>query len=63
MVIEAENIVLPPDIQLMGSRRYISGVGRVGAKIKLLIDCEKLFDSDETSSMEKINTGEVYEVF
>ena len=54
MVIEESNIVPPPDVQPPDTRRYISGIGKVGTEVKLLIDCEKLFDINEMKSMEVI---------
>lgn len=54
-LIDEDNIVPPPDIQLKGSRRYISGIGKVGAEVKLLVDCERLFDDDETTGLNKIH--------
>ncbi len=54
MVIDEDNIVLPPDVQLKDSRRYISGIGKVDLDVKLLIDCERLFDDSETKSIEKL---------
>jgi purine-binding chemotaxis protein CheW len=59
MVIDEEDVVPPPDIQTSDSRRYISGIGKVGEKIKLIIDCERLFDDDETESMEGIEEGAI----
>ena len=58
MVIDEYNIEPPPDVQLPGSRRYIIGIGKVDSEVKLLIDCEKLFDSDEVYSLENSNKGE-----
>lgn len=55
MVIDGDSIVPPPDVQLEGSHRYISGIGKAGENVKLLIDCEKLFNDHETKSIEEIN--------
>lgn len=55
LVIEKENIAPPPDVQLENSRRYLCGVGKVGAEVKLLIDCERLFDGKETANIKKIS--------
>lgn len=55
LVIDEDVIVPPPDVQLEDSHRYISGIGKVGAEVKLLIDCEKLFNEHETQSIEKIS--------
>ena len=53
IVIDKESIVPPPDLQLPDSRRYISGIGKVGAEVKLLIDCDRLFDDNETKNFER----------
>ncbi len=44
MTIDDENIVSPPDIQSHAANKYISGIGKVGDSIKLLLDCEILLD-------------------
>jgi purine-binding chemotaxis protein CheW len=54
MMIDKESIVPPPDVQLPDSRRYISGIGKVDAEVKLLIDCNRLFNDNETISIESI---------
>ncbi len=53
-VMVIEDIVPPPDVQLPDSHRYISGIGKVGTDVKLLIDCERLFNDSEATSIEKI---------
>lgn len=45
--IDDEDIVPPPDSRTGIKNRYIQGVGKVGGEVKLLLDCEKLFDEDE----------------
>lgn len=55
MVIDEDSIVPPPDVQFEDGYRYISGIGKVGAEVKLLIDCEKLFNEHETQSIERIS--------
>lgn len=54
IAIDESNIVPPPDVQKKGSRGYISGIGKVGETVKLLVDSEKLFNGEETKSMIKI---------
>ncbi len=54
MVIGQSNIVPPPDVQLPNSHRYVCGIGKVGADVKLLIDCERLFNDSEANSIERI---------
>ena len=41
------NIVPPPDIALLGNR-YIKGIGKVEETVKLILDCNKLLNNDET---------------
>ncbi len=44
LTIEGFSIVPPPEHSSMGvQNKYISGIGRVGNEIKLLLDCEKIF--------------------
>ncbi len=51
MVIAGDNIVPPPALQRTKGRRYISGIGKTGSEMIMLIDCEKLFDSSELSGL------------
>jgi purine-binding chemotaxis protein CheW len=43
LVIPEENIVPPPEIK-SSKNKYIKGIGKVGATVKLLIDCDKIFN-------------------
>jgi len=49
---EAE-IVAPPDVS-KGGNRYIKGIGKVGSEVKLLLDCDKLLNDEETENLLKI---------
>lgn len=49
----------PPAMQLRGSLCYISGIAKTDGKIKLLIDCERLFNDKETTVLDNMNKGEV----
>jgi len=49
--IDDGDIVPPPDIRTGIQNRYIQCVGKVGSKVKLLLDCERLFDEDETQQI------------
>nr|NNM90664.1 purine-binding chemotaxis protein CheW [Bacilli bacterium] len=48
-----EEIVLPPDLK-KDSNRYISGIGKVGGDVKLLIDGMKLLSDDDALLVEKM---------
>ncbi len=53
--ISDENIVPPPDARTGVQNKYIKGIGRVGDRIKLLLDCEKLFLENELQAISEIN--------
>ena len=47
-------IVAPPEMTST-SQTYIKGIGKVGAEVKLILDCEKLLnheDAEQLASME-----------
>ena len=46
--IDDDHIVPPPDQRTGIKNRYIKNIGKVGNDVKLLLDCEKLFNEDET---------------
>jgi len=46
MPIREEDIVLPQELKA-AQNRYIKGIGKVGAEVKLLLDCDKLLNDDE----------------
>ncbi len=41
------DIVPPPGTWAGAGRRYLSGIGKVDGKVKLLLDCEQLFTGEE----------------
>ena len=47
-------IVTPPDMN-KNANKYIKGIGKVGAEVKLLLDCEKLLSEDETDLLVACN--------
>lgn len=49
-----ENIVPPPDVKTGFQNRYIKGVGKVEEDVKLLLDCNKLFEEREVEFLEKV---------
>lgn len=54
LTINDENIVPPPQYSSSSQNRYIKGVGKVGTDVKLLLDCERLFNDGEFAAMEGI---------
>ena len=46
-----ENISPPPDMGTGVQNKYIMGVGKVGDKVKLLLDCRKLFSHEEAQAL------------
>jgi len=44
--IPSEYVIEPPAAQTTYNHKYISGIGRVGDKIVLILDCEKLIGED-----------------
>lgn len=45
--IAEEDIVTPPDLNNGSRSKYISGIGKAGDEVKLLLDCEKLLSMEE----------------
>lgn len=54
ITISEADIVPPPDIRKTGNR-YIKGIGKAGSEVKLLLDCEKLLNEDDTDLLININ--------
>lgn len=52
--IDDENIAPPPDNRSGVQNRYISGIGKAGNEVKLLLDCGKLFYDEETKVLNEI---------
>lgn len=50
LTIDDENIVPPPPAQTGAFNRYIKAIGRTGDDVKLLLDCDQLFDKDEINA-------------
>lgn len=57
--IEDENIVPPPDLHTELKCRYLEGVGMIGERVILLIDCNRLFDEQEFMSLSDIGAKEM----
>ncbi len=54
MTIDDENIAPPPSYKSGIRNRYIRGIGKIGDEVKLLLDCKKLFDDNETQEISEI---------
>ena len=52
IAIEDGNISPPPKHGTGANCRYLSGIGKVGKEVKLLLDCESLFDCEETDALQ-----------
>ncbi len=51
VAIEDESISPPPSIETGASSRYLSGIGKIGNEVKLLLDCESLFVGAEADML------------
>ncbi|MEN6349069.1 MAG: chemotaxis protein CheW [Syntrophomonas sp.] len=52
--IAEEDIVAPPDIRAGFHHRYIKGIGKVGTKVVLILDCDKLLSDEEYNTVGEI---------
>jgi purine-binding chemotaxis protein CheW len=52
VTIDDANIVPPPDWRTGAQNRYIKSIGKVGNDVKLLLDCDKLFQDGDLTEME-----------
>lgn len=53
VTIPETEIVPPPDLNKSGSR-YIKGIGKVGSDVKLILNCERMLNEDESDSISNI---------
>ncbi len=49
--IDDANISPPPEMGAGVQNRYLLGVGKVGDKVKLILDCRKLFTAQEAQAL------------
>lgn len=54
LTIEDEDIAPPPSYKSGIRNRYIRGIGKIGEVVTLLLDCNKLFDEQETQEISEI---------
>lgn len=52
--ISEEDIENAPDIIAGIERKYITGIGKIGERILILLDLDKLFDDKEKESLEAV---------
>ena len=53
-VLTIEQVVPPPAFQTGITNQYISGIGKVNDEVKLLLDCERLFDGEMTKMLNHV---------
>jgi purine-binding chemotaxis protein CheW len=58
LTIEDDNIATPPANRVGFENRYIMGIGKIGGKVQLLLDCQKLLLGDEFANMSISNEDE-----
>lgn len=51
LAIQEEEVVPPPDVARGISNRYIKGIGKAGNEVKLILDCNKLLNDEETEDL------------
>lgn len=54
LTIDDDDIAPPPSYKSGIRNRYIRGIGKIGDEVKLLLDCKKLFDENETQEISDI---------
>lgn len=54
MTIDDQNVAEPPDSRTGIHNKYIKGIGKIEGDVKLLLDCKKLFDEEETQVIGEI---------
>ena len=59
VVIDDQDIAPPPGFEIGTAKRYIKGIGKVDNEVKLLLDCENLFNAQEIQLLEDIQEGKL----
>lgn len=54
ITIDDSNIVPPPDWRTGAQNRYIKSIGKVGNDVKLLLDCNMLFQDGDMTGLEDV---------
>lgn len=55
--IEETDIAPPPDLSIPGANNFLSGIGKVNNEVKLLLNCEKLFNCSEANAIHDLSEG------
>jgi purine-binding chemotaxis protein CheW len=55
LAIDDSNIVPPPSAKTGAYNETIKAIGKVGNDVKLLLNCDKLFDTDDHNILENLN--------
>lgn len=55
--IDNKDIAPPPDLNICGAQKYLSGIGKADDGVKLLLNCDKLFDCSEMDSINEMTGG------
>jgi purine-binding chemotaxis protein CheW len=50
-----QDIAPPPQVSNSYHHKYISGIGKVGNNVKLLLDCEKMLNDEEVEALGNIS--------
>ncbi|MBM7685388.1 chemotaxis protein CheW [Defluviitalea raffinosedens] len=53
LTINKDEIAAPPDMS-KGGNKYLKGIGKVRNEVKLLLDCDKLLNEEETKNLSEI---------
>jgi purine-binding chemotaxis protein CheW len=53
IVIPEPNRVAPPAFRVEAANRYIKAIGKVDDQVKLLLDCDRLLNTETTKSLQK----------
>ncbi len=54
MTIDDQSVAKPPSSKTGIRNKYIKGIGKIEGDVKLLLDCKKLFDEEETQTIGEI---------
>ncbi|HWP97609.1 MAG TPA: chemotaxis protein CheW [Syntrophomonadaceae bacterium] len=54
IAIADEEIVPPPNLRVGFQNNYIKGIGRIGAAVKLILDCQRLLNNEDFENLNQI---------
>ena len=55
LAIDEKDFAPPPKIKTADSNGYLSGIEKVNAQVRLLLDCDRLFNDEETKIVKGLN--------